>query len=355
MTESAHLRQAVQRAFRPATGPHTIGVELEMHVRDGIPELDGELARRGHPTLEPGGQLELSLPPQRSIPALLREVDWCLATVGAATEVALTGVDPWRSLDDVPLTLQTPRYLAMQELFDHDGDAGRRMMRLTASLQVCVDLLPGRAGHEQWLVANLAGPALVAAYGGDRARTRIWQGIDPARTGYDGRHLDVHDPIERVCRVRRRRRTSPHPAGDGRRLPPEHALPAGPAARWLPRAPLPRLPATDRRAARHHLGADVRRATRAVWRSTSCDQLSRPTGTSGSRPTRRRCWRSSTTRRWRHEDALRHRPARPARCLPRHQHRPDARRAGARRRGVGRRGAAASRSSTGAPWRGHGH
>ena len=195
MTESAHLREAVQRAFRPATGPRMIGVELEMHVRDGIPELDGELARRGHPTLEPGGQLELSLPPQRSIPALLHEVDWCLATVGAATEVALTGVDPWRSLDDVPLTLQTPRYLAMQELFDHDGDAGRRMMRLTASLQVCVDLLPGRAGHEQWLVANLAGPALVAAHGGDRARTRIWQGIDPARTGYDGRHLDVHDPI----------------------------------------------------------------------------------------------------------------------------------------------------------------
>lgn len=205
MTESAHLREAVERAFRPATGPRTIGLELEMHVRDkapheteaprGIPELDGELARRGHPTLEPGGQLELSLPPQPSIPALLREVDWCLADVGATTQFALTGLDPWRSLDDVPLTLQTPRYLAMEELFDRDGDSGRRMMRLTASLQVCVDLLAGRAGLEQWLVANLAGPSLVAAFGGSRERTRIWQGIDPARTGYDGRHVDVHDPI----------------------------------------------------------------------------------------------------------------------------------------------------------------
>ena len=194
MTESAHLREAVQRAFSPATGPRTIGVELEMHVR-GIPDLDGELGRRGHPTLEPGGQLELSLPPQPSIPALLREVDWCLAAVHASTEIALTGVDPWRALDDVPLTLRTPRYLAMQELFDRDGDSGRRMMRLTASLQVCVDLLPGRAGREQWLVANLAGPSLVAAYGGERERTGIWQGIDPARTGYDGRHLDEHDPV----------------------------------------------------------------------------------------------------------------------------------------------------------------
>ena len=135
------------------------------------------------------------MPPQPSVAALLREVDWCLDTVSAATELALVGVDPWRGLDDVPLTLQTPRYLAMQAVFDRHGDSGRRMMRLTASLQVCVDLLPGRAGVEQWLVANLAGPSLVAAFGGSRERTRIWQGVDPARTGYDGRHLDVHDPI----------------------------------------------------------------------------------------------------------------------------------------------------------------
>ncbi|MPY80815.1 MAG: hypothetical protein GEV04_20715 [Actinophytocola sp.] len=26
-------------------------------------------------------------------------------------------------------------------------------------------------------------------------RTRIWRGIDPVRTGYDGRHLDAADPI----------------------------------------------------------------------------------------------------------------------------------------------------------------
>jgi glutamate--cysteine ligase len=188
------MREAVTQAFTPAAGPRRIGLELEMHAR-GVPHLGDELAKRGHPSYEPGGQLELSLPPQASIPALLREVDWCLGTIAATSEVALTGVDPWRSLDDVELTLQTPRYLAMQQLFDRSGDAGRRMMRLTASLQVCVDLLPGNAGREQWLVANLAGPALVAAFGGSLERTRIWQGIDPARTGYDGRHLDVRDPI----------------------------------------------------------------------------------------------------------------------------------------------------------------
>ncbi len=188
------MRDAVSRAFSPSAGPRRIGVELEMHVH-GTPHLAGELIDRGHPTYEPGGQLELSLPPQTSVSALLREVDWCLGTVAESAEVALTGVDPWRSLAQVPLTLPTPRYLAMQELFDRNGDSGRRMMRLTASLQVCVDLLPGREGREQWLVANLAGPALVAAYAGSLERTRMWQGIDPARTGYDGRHLDVQDPV----------------------------------------------------------------------------------------------------------------------------------------------------------------
>lgn len=191
------MREAVIRAFSPTPGPRRIGVELEMHVL-GTPRIDEQLAERGHPSYEPGGQLELSLPPQTSVEALIREVDWSLGSVADSaevTEVALTGVDPWRSLAQVPLALPTPRYLAMQDLFDRTGDSGRRMMRLTASLQVCVDLVPGPAGREQWLVANLAGPALVAAFGGSLERTRIWQGIDPARTGYDGRHLDVHDHI----------------------------------------------------------------------------------------------------------------------------------------------------------------
>jgi glutamate--cysteine ligase len=194
MSESAQLTEAVRRSFRAAPGPRKVGLELEVHARR-TPVLGRELVHRAHPSLEPGGQLELSLPPQPSVAALLREVDWCLDEIEATAEIALTGVDPWHELAEVELVLRTPRYLAMQELFDRAGDSGRRMMRLTASLQVCVDLLPGRAGHEQWLVATLAGPALVAAFGGERDRTRIWQGIDPARTGYDGRHLDVRDPV----------------------------------------------------------------------------------------------------------------------------------------------------------------
>ena len=196
-------------------------------------------------------------------PAALRRQRSSARSTGASTpsqpqrSSPSTGVDPWhdaRRRAAHPPDAALPRHAGALR---PRGDAGRRMMRLTASLQVCVDLLPGRAGREQWLVANLAGPSLVAAFAGARERTRIWQGIDPARTGYDGRHLDLRRPDRRVSRVRPCRRTASDPGGRGRRLPPQHPLPAGPPARRLPRAALPRLPATDRRAARHHLGADV--------------------------------------------------------------------------------------------------
>jgi glutamate--cysteine ligase len=163
------------------------------------------------PSFEPGGQLELSPAPRPTAAALVRDLDWMLrraAAIASARGVRLetAGLNPYHSCADVPLRLRTPRYLAMQQVFDESGPDGRRMMRLTASLQITIDLLPGRAGQEQWLVANLAGPPLAAAFansgsaegrpaGLPGARTRIWQNVDLRRTGYDGRHLDLADPV----------------------------------------------------------------------------------------------------------------------------------------------------------------
>lgn len=214
------LRDAVHRLFRPGRGWH-IGVEVELipSFADGSPVpphvlaalFDRRFRAAARPSFEPGGQLELSPPPQASVADLTAEVDQVLAhavDLAASAGVTLTarGTDPDRSCAEVPLRLNTARYLAMQRQFDRSGQDGRRMMRLTASLQVAVDLLPGRAGLEQWLVANLAGPALAAAFansphldgtsaGIPGARTRIWQGIESSRTGYDGRHLDPADPV----------------------------------------------------------------------------------------------------------------------------------------------------------------
>jgi glutamate--cysteine ligase len=217
------LNTAVQELFAPARRPGRIGVEVELiPVTDAerpqpvdpaelAAGFDAQFVRAGAPTFEPGGQLELSPPPRADLAALVRDIVGLVGRAGAiaaARDVRLEaiGTNPYHSCAQVPLRTPTPRYRAMQRMFDRTGPDGRRMMRLTASLQICLDLLPGPAGREQWLVANLAGPALSAAFanstvidgqpsGPAGARTRIWQGIDLRRTGYDGRHLDPVDPV----------------------------------------------------------------------------------------------------------------------------------------------------------------
>ncbi len=218
-----HLAAAVRRLFAPASVPGRVGCEIELIAVTDEPvprpadtaalvaDLDPAFRADARPTLEPGGQLELSPAPRRSVPALVTDVQGMLDrtyAVAADRGVRLeaVGTSPYHSCAQVPLRLPTARYLAMQRLFDDVGPDGRRMMRLTASLQVAVDLLPGAAGREQWLVANLAGPPLTAAFanspyldgrpsGLPGTRTRIWQGVDHRRTGYDGRHLDPLTPV----------------------------------------------------------------------------------------------------------------------------------------------------------------
>lgn len=210
------LAAAVRRKFAPASRPGLLGVEVELIsvTDDGRPAdpavlaagFDAAFVAAARPSFEPGGQLELSPPPQRTVTAVVAEITRLIARARAIAEsrgvrLEAVGVNPVHTCDDVPLRSSSERYLAMQRLFDNVGPDGRRMMRLTAGLHVNVDLQPGPAGREQWLVANLAGPALAAAFanslsgGLPGARTRIWQGVDLRRTGYDGRHLDAVDPV----------------------------------------------------------------------------------------------------------------------------------------------------------------
>jgi glutamate--cysteine ligase len=217
------LNTAVERLFVPSRQPGRVGAEVELiPVTDAARPrpvdpvvlaagFDAGFVRAAAPSFEPGGQLELSPPPRPTAGALARDLAWMLrraVAIAAARGVRLeaVGLNPYHSCTEVPLRLRTRRYLAMQQMFDEVGPAGRRMMRLTASLQITIDLLPGRAGQEQWLVANLAGPPLAAAFansgwaegrpaGMPGTRTRIWQSTDLRRTGYDGRHLGLRDPV----------------------------------------------------------------------------------------------------------------------------------------------------------------
>ncbi|MDP9382682.1 MAG: glutamate-cysteine ligase family protein [Chloroflexota bacterium] len=218
----SELEEHVSRLFAPARYSSgrdelgCIGLEVELiPVQAGgypprpvpasiLAEMlsgDENLARDARLSFEPGGQVELSPPPRATARAALETVGQltdrlhrCVAPYGVS--LLSTGVNPWHSCYDLGLQTERPRYRAMQEHFDAIGGAGRRMMRQTASLQVCLDFGLGRMGRERWELANRAGPALTAVFANSpvldgtptgccSARSAIWQDVDSSRTGFD--------------------------------------------------------------------------------------------------------------------------------------------------------------------------
>jgi len=151
---------------------------------------------------EPGGQVELSLPcatGPAELAVVLRMAVAALRSDCAAAGIRLeaTPVDV-RPVEALPLQLTTSRYLAMERHLDTIGPAGRRMMRATASTQICLDWWPGAAGAEQWRLLLLAGPFLAAAFArsaGPYSRLSTWLAVDPRRTAFDDRLLHGDDPV----------------------------------------------------------------------------------------------------------------------------------------------------------------
>ena len=204
------LHRHVASLFRGSESRSTrIGIEHELVTRDVNDEsaVPIERVRRAvagasyecSVGFEPGGQLELSLPCAPSLPHLAAEWDHTIGALRADCARAGIAVDA-TPVDDraVPRQLTSRRYAAMERHFDRIGPAGRRMMRQTASTQVCLDWWPGAAGREQWRLALLAGPFLAAAFArscGPTSRLATWLAVDPGRTAYDDRLLRGHDPV----------------------------------------------------------------------------------------------------------------------------------------------------------------
>lgn len=151
----------------------------------------------GRITYEPGGQIEYSAPPSSSVSALLadlRDVTGALADGLGAAGIRLEGrgVDAVASMEEVPLQLEAARYRRMDAHFASIGAEGRRMMRQTASVQVCLDV--GAEPLRRWRLLNALAPYLAAIFanspryagrltGHQSVRRRIWDALDPARTG----------------------------------------------------------------------------------------------------------------------------------------------------------------------------
>lgn len=146
-------------------------------------------------TVEPGGQVEISSLPQASLAELFEVVTADHAFLAellreAGLVLGDHGVDQHRSPARV---LDTPRYAAMEHVFEAIGPHGITMMCCTAGLQVCLDVGESHTFADRWAAAYALGPVLVAAFansptlsgrptGWASARMRAVLGTDPPRS-----------------------------------------------------------------------------------------------------------------------------------------------------------------------------
>jgi glutamate--cysteine ligase len=204
--------------------PELLGLELEWHVHDrrtptaplsshriaaalgpwcppalrASPAPVATMPNGSAVTVEPGGQLEISTSPARSLAECIgtaaadaRLLNARLARAGLSALGA--GTDPHRPPTRL---LELPRYAAMEAYFDRRSRSGRVMMGSTAAVQPCLDA--GRAAGPdsfvgRWQTLHAIAPPLVAMFanspmlagrptGWRSTRQAAWLDIDPLRT-----------------------------------------------------------------------------------------------------------------------------------------------------------------------------
>ena len=188
-----------------------VGLELEFHLVElrrpsrrpswvEVQELVAHLPAMpcgSRITLEPGGQLELSTPPQDDLVAAVTSLRADRAVLHAALAQAGYGAAPLGADPARPVRRINPagRYVAMEEHFTALGCAepGKAMMSATAALQVNLDAGPAANWPQRLELIRDLGPVLVAAsatsaYLGGRSsgwrsmRQQAWHGIDHSRS-----------------------------------------------------------------------------------------------------------------------------------------------------------------------------
>ncbi|HSA54306.1 MAG TPA: glutamate-cysteine ligase family protein, partial [Gemmatimonadaceae bacterium] len=206
---------AVDDTAQPSTLPvlramgRRLGWSEVASAKAGTPEF--RTASGGRITFEPGGQIEYSAPPDESVSALVADLRRVASRLEAALRdagirLAYVGTDPFNPIEDVPLRLTAPRYRRMDAHFATIGPHGARMMRQTASIQICLDA--GPRPLERWRLLNALTPYLVAIFanspvyagcptGHRSVRRYIWGALDPARTGVV---WDREAPVEAYAR-----------------------------------------------------------------------------------------------------------------------------------------------------------
>ena len=151
----------------------------------------------GRITFEPGGQLEYSAPPSLALSELARDLHTTIADLSAALAddgiaTASLGIDPLTPVEQTTLQLHAERYRRMDRHFNTIGKFGARMMRQTASMQICLDV--GDDPYARFALLEALSPYVIAIfanspiYGGKATghmsyRAHAWRTLDPSRTG----------------------------------------------------------------------------------------------------------------------------------------------------------------------------
>ena len=162
--DSEHPTRPVDLArLRAALGDHTPAT-----LDPASPHTP--LSRGSLVTVEPGGQVEVSSPPDASLDAVLdltRADTAELASLLRAEDLVLGdhGLDPHRPPRRV---LGTPRYAAMEQAYVPIGPEGAQMMCSSASMQVCLDAGEADDIARRWAAAHALGPPLVALFANSR-------------------------------------------------------------------------------------------------------------------------------------------------------------------------------------------
>ena len=171
-------------------------------------------------TVEPGGQIEFSGAPQRSLKDVERELRRFLARLHEIAEAErfaflAVGFDPLRTLDEQHW-FPKRRYEVMRPYLAARGEGGWDMMTRTAAVQTNLDYGDAEDMAKKFLVANRLAPVVTAMFanspfqegrpsGYKSTRYAAWLRTDPARTGVAPPALsDDFSPesfVEYVCRV----------------------------------------------------------------------------------------------------------------------------------------------------------
>ncbi len=166
-------------------------------------------------TFEPGAQIEYSSAPHPDLIGVITTMNDFICQLNqvlAESNIWLFhgGLNPWYNIEDVGLQMRKERYQNMNNFFAARGPFGQKMMRLSTSLQVNLDVGTAEVAPRRWLAANLMAPIMTAAFanspfvegkvaGAKSFRSIIWQNLDPTRTGFQ-RGLEAADyrpcPVE---------------------------------------------------------------------------------------------------------------------------------------------------------------